>query len=287
MTTKNPGFTVVQDMKTAGAIIWWRLTGDTNAEALREAWEKAGLDKKLLPDNPSPTLAMGRACDKQASKRRLIRPLPGGKGWAIVDEAADNTTGELTYETKAAVKLSGGQLVIDATGLETTAVNQLRKDYESLQTYLTVNDVSTWLSKLMKPELKAVTLRDTGGVYFIPRDYVDTYRQMVSAIGEASEHQLFEVPALKTDEAVEAILDAVLREADQECTAMETELDTGDLKKRALKARAGKCDDLRVKVEAYEKLLGKSLPKVQQRIEDLKASVVAAELTVQGSEAAA
>src|SRR5581483_2410390 len=127
---------------------------------------------------------------------------------------------------------------------------------------------------------------DTGGVYFIPQQCVEKYRQMVNAIGAAADHSLFEVPALKSDEAVEAILDAVLREADSECTNMETELDAGALKKRALRARVGKCEALREKVETYEKLLGKSMPKVQERIENLKASVVEAELSVQGEEAA-
>lgn len=289
---ENPGYTVVTDLKTAGAIIWWRLSGDTDLEALKQSWLAMGLDEKLLPDNPSKTVALSRAAADQGTARRLIRPLPGGKGWAIVDETPDRVNGRLTYSTLADLRLQGGELVVvngnydDSQKLTDKEVAQVRAAFEGYQRRLTISDVSSWLSHLVAGELKTVSLRDTGGVYFVPADKVDTYRAIVKALCGASRHRMFEVPALKSDEAVDAILDAVLREADGQCEAMETELDTKDFGKRALQARQRSCEKLRLKVEAYEALLGRSMGQVRERIENLKASVVAAELTVDAEEAA-
>jgi hypothetical protein len=121
-------------------------------------------------------------------------------------------------------------------------------------------------------------------VYFVPTDKVPMYRTMAQAIGKASQHRMFEVPALKSDEAVDAILDAVLREADYECTTLETVLDTGSLGKRALKSKVAVCEAMRAKVAGYEALLGRSMTAVQDRIESLKAGVVAAALTLDAEE---
>lgn len=294
MSATNPGYTVVTDLKTAGAIIWWRLSGPVFLERLREAWANAGLSARLLPDNPSPQVALTRAASEQGGTRRLIRPMAGGKGWAVVDEVPQ-ADGTLVYATLAQLTLKEGKLhILDGTdmtprsdGLTAAEILKLRDDFEAFQKQLTINDVSAWLTKLVKPELKAVSLRDTGGVYFVPREYLDTYGKMVKAIYGASEHLMFEVPALKSDEAVNAILDALLREADGECESMETELDTGNLKKRALQARKEKCEGLRLKVEEYEKLLGRSMTAVRERIDNLKASVVDAALSMTAEEESA
>lgn len=277
--TVNPGVVVVQDLQTAGAIVWWRLSGDTDIKALGEAWGDAGLDKKLLPSAPSITVALTRACTAQQTAHRLIRALPNQKGWAVVDETSDKATGTLSYQTVATAKILQGNPMIE-TGADDKLRANIWASYESSLGRLTVNDVSTWLTGLTQ-ELKAVSLRDTGGVYFIPRDQIDRFRQMAGSLKGVTKHQLFEVPALKTEEAVEAILDAVLNEADREVSTIETELDTSDLKARALRTRSSKAEALREKVEAYEQLLGRSMGAVKDRIEALKASIVAAELAAQ------
>ena len=105
----NPGYTVVNDVSTAGGIIWWRLSGDTDLAALKESWLAAGLDEGLLPEAPTPTSAMARAVGELGTKRRLIRSLGVGQGWAVVDETP-NADATLSYETAATVTLKDGQL---------------------------------------------------------------------------------------------------------------------------------------------------------------------------------
>lgn len=271
--TRNPGVIAVADAKMAGAIVWWRLTGHLNLDKLAAAWAAAGLDVKLLPGSPSPVAAMHRAAEEQSGKRRLIRPLQGTRGWAVVDETVKDD--KLEYQQLCTVRLNETQLLIEPHDSELAPKIQDRFDY--YQRTLTINDSSGWITSLAR-HLKAVSLRETGGVYFIPETAVDDFRKMAGVIAEVCDHVIYEVPALQTDKAVTAILDAVLREADQEVSMMETELDTGDLKERALNNRLGKTQTITEKIEVYETLLGKSLDGMRDRLEALKAQITMAAL---------
>lgn len=278
----NPGYTAVTDLKTAGAIIWWRLAGDTSIANLRTQWENQNLPVDQLPEVPSPQAALTRAAGSLATKHRLVRPLPSGRGWALVDEHTTETK-SLEYQEVAHLTLGPeGKVKLEQKGPGITSVDNLKLHaaFEEAQRTLTVNDVSAWLSKLVKPMLQAVSLRDTGGVYFVPADFMSTFHAMSKAIQGATTHRIFEVPALKSTDAIDAILSAVMREADTECGAMETELDVGQLKVRALGSRVTRCASLLVKVETYENLLGVGMAHVKERIESLRAGVVAAQLAI-------
>jgi hypothetical protein len=282
MSTTKANVVAVLDEKAAGAIIWWRLTGDTNIDDLKRAWDAAGLAAKLHPSETSTAVAMQRAVAEQAGKRRLARPLAGHKGWAIVDEKP-TTDDKLDYETVATIKLQGDKTTMLIEGCaDQNLAAQLSTWFDYYAKRLTISDVSSWLTSLTK-EVKAVSLRDTGGVYFVPRDQVATFRSMVTVIRAVSSHEIYEVPAMRSDEAVEAILASVLREAQQEVAAMETDLDTGDLKGRALKTREARCEAVTEKIESYEALLGKSMETMRDRVTSLKAAIVEAEMLAQAA----
>src|SRR5262249_33091912 len=93
-----------------------------------------------------------------------------------------------------------------------------------------------------------------------------------------SSHKVYEIPAMKSDEAMAAIMDAILAEADRDATTIETEIDTGALGERALGERATRCLALAAKLEIYEALLGKSMEDVKSRITSLHAQVTQAAL---------
>lgn len=283
LATINPGVVAVPDAAegTAGAIVWWRLSGGLDLERMTMAWEAAELNKRLLPDYPSEQTALLRAANFLTDKRLLARPMEGTKGWALVREVAKGEG--LDYEVLIRARVTKDQGLKVEAGPNPQApqlVERLRAEYERFQRELTLGDVSGWMSKLIRTT-QAVALRDTGGVYFVPRSHVDTYRRIAGAIHAASGHKLFEVPALRSDEAVEAILDAVIREAEGEVGSMETELDTEDLGERALRTRQNRCERMREKVKLYEELLGKSLEGLHKRMEGLEASITTAILVSQ------
>jgi len=279
----NTGILTVQDLTTAGLISWWRLSGSLPCARLEMVWETAGLDPKLLPHPPSPKVALGRtaaAAAKQLPVKARAHPLDGARGgWAIVVQSAQAQLGSAWGSVVATLRLGdGGKLVaeIEPEYQERLAV-WLPIFFEDAQQTLAVEDISAWLTWRAK-ELHAVALRDTGGVYFIPETDTAAYRATAAAIESASDHKLYEVPAVKTEKAVEAILAAVIAESDAIVTELETEIDTTELGPRALGSRRALCGEILTKVEKYEGLLGRSMISIRDRIEGLRAIIVEAEL---------
>lgn len=270
--TEPVGVVAVQDMTTAGAIIWWSLRGELALPALETAWTAANFDAKLLPKGPTVAECMARSARACQSKRFLARPLSGRRGWALVAETP-TYSGDLAYATAAKMHLDDCKsLQID--GADDSLHQTLKMSFAHHKAMLSATDVSMWLSARLIPRVEAVKLRTTGGVYFVPRQHLMTFRAWAQVLRDVSDHAVYEVPALQSDEAVAAILAALIAEADTEIDALETELDTEELGSRAIKTREAKCEALRRKLETYADLLGVSVAQTNVRLGNVRAALV-------------
>ncbi len=279
---------------TAGLVSYWRLSGPVTLSRLRDAFVARGLDEKLLPKPPRDAVALGRAVYEQASKHRLVRPLAKRGSWIIVDEKV--TDGEATYTTVMTVKYDGGPVTDSPSKVgghpgygEYLKLHDLITDaYYRHNNELAPEDISSWLIKLAHTQ-NSLALRDTGGIYFIPRTGVDFWRKVSAALESVSAHKVLKIPAMKNDEAVAAILESLSVEAQSTIMAFERDiLKTGDeaLGARALETRQKECVSLLAKVESYETLLGVSLVKITDAIGALQANIAAAALSADADEAA-
>lgn len=280
-------FIAVENIDTAGSAVWWRLSGGLNLAALEAAWLAEGLDPDLLPHAPTPAVALCRAAKTQAGPRTLVRSLDAGKGWAVVAERASGEN--LDYAVEARLYLdAASQLVVKPAEHKRAA--ELKASYRRHLEDLIQADVSPWLCKLMN-SVHAVSLRDTGGVYFVPRTHLDHWKSMVKAIRAASSHVVLGMPCMRTDEAIEAILDAISQEVAAEANALDAELarsadpdaDAPKLGDRALENRLAKADRVKAKVAAYEGLLGQGLDNLHSRLDEVKAKLARARLALDGN----
>jgi hypothetical protein len=272
-STKQPDIVAIHDIgdATAGAIVWWRLRGNTDLRRLTMAWDKAGHDPKLLPSKTTPLAALKRAlADLGRDARQLVRPLAKKEGYALVNETAHGD--DLTYDTICTVKVMPGD-VLDIMPSYFSSADRLIDGYEKNQSEITGSKIGGWLGDMVR-HCHAVALRWTGGIYFIPAEHMDKFHTWMEAFMDGSDNTVFEVPALRSSEAVEAILDAVEREAGEELAAIEEEIATGDLGANALKTREKRCDELRNKLQSYVGLLGSRLDGINDKLDVTKASVV-------------
>lgn len=281
-STAETGLIAVVDAETAGAIVWWRLSGQLPLEDLAIAWHAAGLDPALLPKRPTPTESLARAMREHQSARVLARPLGGRRGWALVQETPSDS--DLDYDTICTARVIADDNVAVNSDAPDELVHRVQDSYLHYRGTYTTADISTWISAKLIGQVEAIKLRETGGIYFVPRGHVELFRRWVSVLGSVSDHVVYEVPALKSEEAVEAILAALMTEADDEVEGMEDELDCEELGKRALKTRERRCEALRSKLQTYEELLGRSLDAMQERVEALQGTVVASILALDAEE---
>ncbi len=287
-TTKVTNVMAVQDSKEAGAVCWWRLSGVMEHDTTRAVWETLGLDMDLLPNAVTPAMALRRATYYYNKGRVLARSIGKGAGYALVQESVDDEL-NVHYRTLMSARLVAREddnVVLTFVPGDDGEVNEklaaeIRARYERALATYSVDDISDWMANTLLPWVGAVGLRDRGGIYFVPRTAIGTWRNMVTAIREVSSHQVFEMPALSSAEAVDAILDAVSREAQELAEKMEQELIEDDLGVNALKHRAGKIDKALSKVGKYENLLGTSLDTLRARMETLSAQMAAALFTAE------
>ena len=275
-------------VETAGAIAFWRLSGSTNHQRLVNEWTARGLDVKLVPSLPTPEVALRAACHEQQETRILIRPLEKRAGYSVVREKASGD--DLAWGVLLRAKVDViGQLHVEPGEVPQTPeqlsarVAKLNADFTSHMQTIPQARMSGWLVDLAT-RVAAVRLRDTGGIYFVPRPALDEWREMVRAIRAASSHAVFEIPSMRSDEAVAAILDAITQEAETALAALEKELAEGDLGGRALENRANEARALKGKVSTYEKLLGKKMDAMQASLENIAANLTAAALAKTAAE---
>ena len=281
-------------LPTAGVIAWWRLKDTVDIDALQAKWIAAGLSAERLPVPPTPEQGIRRALKELEGKRLMVRPLVAKGTYAVVSESvvADGGSGALEHHTlfRAKVDLAGritfdpdlSNLHVSQASTEKWRVammqEEIRTAYTSFVSSLSSGDVSNWLVRLAY-EVQAVSLRDTGGIYFVPATALDEWRTITGVLRAVSQHSLYEVPALKSAEAVEAILAAISLEANEEIAKLELALEESSLGARGLKTRAARAAGMEAKLRAYETLLGRGAAAIVTRLEELQVQLATAALT--------
>lgn len=260
------------DVETTGSIVWWRLSDTISQGKLAEVVDKCSGIFGITPQPVPQSTAARRAVEACQEKHLFARTLEGTNKWALILE---NTKGrEWAMLAEVWIDKLGMHLdMADVPGSEALRVKLCNLYDRQLKTYQT-SDMSTWLSSILMPETSAVPLRDTGGIYFVPRQSLIEYKEICEAIASISNHKFFEIPVLKCEEAVEAILDAINREALNVIDTIDSEVNLGGLGNKALKTRITICETLLYRVRGYEGLLGKKIGDITSKIEALQAGIV-------------
>lgn len=271
---ERPFVAVNEQIDTAGTICWWRLSGEVSHNQLRECWEEANLDVEHLPEPPTTAEALMRACMEQKKARVLVRPLKG-QGFAIVQEQVAEKAYVST--TRAVITLSEeGDLCVEGNVITQENLEILHttlgKAFERHKASLAPIDISNWVIGLLH-QLGATSLRERGGIYFIPQPQVAAWNSVVAILRQISNHKFFCVPAMRSEEAVAAILDSVEREAKAIAEAVKEDLQGKDLGAKALRRREQRLMEIDTKLAKYEQLLGCKSDSFHELISEVSASV--------------
>lgn len=272
------------DENTCGAIVYWRLCGTLDVDRLDDVWSARGLDEELLPSMPEPRKALARAmktiAEVTSEGKSFVRPLRGVEdGFVIVHEAYVDGRPLHTNGEEAQLTKIGG---VEITKADEDTASMIMRAYTHHRNHITQQDMSGWLCRLVRMS-HAVGLRDTGGIYFVPRTALTQWRLYVGAIRECSSNDMFEIPALKSDEAVRSVIDALKVEAEQEADEIEKAINdsidassTGKLHGKVAKHRTESAQKMSAKLRVYEELLGAALPELHGRLDALTARLGAA-----------
>lgn len=262
----------------AGVSTWFQLNSvQIDAEALRQAGIAAGIAEADMPKNTTAKAALRRACAALTDKRTLARNLKSG-GWAIVQEVPIGDT--LTHAVATTVELDSFSKLIFQTGALSYFEKNIMDNFAASLLALDAADISSWLVRTAE-RLNGVALRDRGGIYFMPRQSLDTWHTATSVLRQQSKGcDVYEMPTLRSSEAVRSIIAALTREALSASEEIMQNIDSGKLGERALRSKSAECMYLTNKLASYEILLDSSLSVIKSRLEEVSAAATVAALSV-------
>ena len=262
------GLTVVTDgADSAGAVVFWDLSGAVAETELRAAWKAAGLPEHCLPESPSPRRALHQACRQLAQARVLVRPLANNAGFSLVDETAQET--RLSYQQGVIANIN----IIGAVTIsppDHPLASRILSGYRFALDHFTVDDISAALVRMTR-EIKAVALRPRGGFYFVPPSGIAQFKTAADTLAACGRYSCYSIPALRTEDTIRSVLDAIMREAADSARELEATFEDADTSARVFKTQSERCAVIEQKVSMYEELLGHSLEEVQQGLQDLRA----------------
>ena len=267
-----------------GDLLWWTLEDARITRSRLEAvWADAGLSPNFLPEPPTPEKALKTAVREAQSGQRdhLIRL---GKEddvelvFAVLEESRDGT-GNVHAQQQARITLdrnAPGQLHTDAPAHD--IVRAVSDAYDRFLNTHTVDDIRRALVKTLA-SCAAITLREHGGVYWVPAPYAETLRRLQTAVSNIGHSRLDLVPIHASPEANQALGDAARSAIVDDLTVLRAEID-GFLKEpperpSTLMRRLQTFEELRAKANLYHSVL-------QVQVSDLDAQLTELTRHVEG-----
>ena len=212
-----------------GDLIWWTLAeARIDRSTLENIWAGAQLAPEYLPDPPTAEKALKSAVREAAIGQpdRLIRLGKEDEAeiiFAVVRETK-HTDGSITYQQETRVILDRRVESVsfdvpghDLAGVITTRFGELRSTHMA-------DDVRRSMMKVLEA-CAAITLRDHGGVYWVPSPYAETVRRLQGAIEKIGSSRVYLLPVHSSADANRTLGDAAKLAIEDELAALKAEVE--------------------------------------------------------------
>jgi hypothetical protein len=282
----RPDYVVVPEVAsgTVGAIVYWSLHGRSAYAALVAAWAASSLPEGDLPGPTPPAVALAVAVQTVGAKR-IVRPYRGG--WVIGREQPKPTATPATDEAPTAepkpatrrgeewsadeacyvwlMPVPGSDRYEVAWEGDEAIGLLVRAQYEAALVDWIQREVSRWLPGYLQSRCRTLSVRDSGGIYYVPPASMAEFREIRRVVHAASGHRIESIPVMRGSEAVEAILHALTEDTQK---AMEEALEQGQESERKAKSRLVVLEALRSRLAEYEQILDANLGEVSAKLDD-------------------
>lgn len=214
--------------KHRGDVCFWQLADARVDRATLEAlWKDAGLDASLLPDEPTAEKAIKQAARDSAvgHRDRLIRLGLESEAeivFAIIREHRDDA-GNVSYHQEARVHLDRSTEAISSDVSNHEIVQAVFAGYGVLRSTHTSDDVRRAIVKALG-SWAAVTLREGGGIYFVPSPYAAELRCLKVAIEKLGTSKVHVLPVHQSADADRALGEIATASLEAELAQLQTEI---------------------------------------------------------------
>ncbi len=212
-----------------GDIVYWTLAeARIDRSTLEKLWAGAQLAPEHLPEPPTAEKAL-KAAVREAAIGQPDRLIRLGKEddaeivFAVVRETK-HTDGSITYqqETRVILDRKAESVSSDLVGHDLAGVIATR--FGELRSTHTVDDIRRAMMKTLDG-CAAVTLREHGGIYWVPAPYSETVRRLQGAIEKIGSSRVYLLPVHASADANRTLGDAAKLAIEDELAALKAEVD--------------------------------------------------------------
>jgi len=266
----------------AGASVSWELVDEVDHEDLCFRLKGAGLTHS--PEPSTPAAALSRVMnDLYANRSCLVRTVPNPNGtkqpaYGVLPRKDDKEKNKVAFIESWACGIDKDSSGSASLFFSESAPYEEREALEVLFPAACATlgrlELSCWLTAFVKAYLRGVPTVGGAGTYFICPDEVPVWRKLRDLL-KVYGIRLYEIPAMKSEQALECIIESVRRFTASACEELQVDLDKyramradPDPKKRAIQGRVldtrlTKITEQLAIVEKYEVLFDTKLEELR------------------------
>jgi hypothetical protein len=264
-----------------GDIVYWALAeARIDRSTLENIWAGAQLTPEFLPDPPTAEKAFKAAAREAALGQpdRLVRNTKEDEAeivFAVVRETKLDD-GSVTYqqETRVVLDRRAETVSTDVAGHDLAGVIAAR--FREQRATHTPDDVRRAMMKVLDA-CAAVTLRDHGGVYWVPAPYAETVRRLQDAVEKIGSSRVYLLPLYSSVDATRTLGDAAKFAIEDELAALKVEVEgfmaSPPDRPSTLVRRLDAFEALKARAELYRQVLNVHVQDLETTLRDLSVSV--------------
>jgi len=277
----TPIIHVSDDMKNiAGASVSWKLVQEVDYDDLCAKLKAGGF--AFLPEPTTPASALLRVMTQLfQNKDALVKPVPNPNKTKHPAYGVLPKTTEGEKVTFREMWACGLDVVGQSAELCFSASTPVREQenvevlYPAALANLGQTELSNWLVNFVKGQLRGVPTVGGAGTYFIGPDEVKVWRQLREVLSGYG-IRLYEIPAMRSEQAMECVLESVRQFTDGAVKELEEDLDkyraiknnpdpkARKIQGRVLEARLAKITEQCAVVERYETIFDTKLTSIRE-----------------------
>ncbi len=282
-----------------GRLLWFSVSDmKVDRDTLEDLFSQAGIDHKYLPKGISPRDALRRATKEIEVKREpngqkgvytnlLVREVTCDKERLVrqvVRETVDSDNTRLGYDVIASVVLEGQDypaLNVQGMGIslhpkEQRLIDSVYDRFSDAIDYYNGKNVRDIVKKVLF-DCNPVSVRPSGGVYFVPEDYsnvVEGLKEFTNALGPYSttgeNTKMYSVPVIDTAEQREMVVDSLEAQVTTMAEGILKEMaeaESGVLTKRRATQFVDRIKAMKTSVEEYKEWLESEKLKAESNLD--------------------
>ncbi len=250
----------------AGAAVYWTLGENTDFNRFSSALSAAGF-RKHVPERPTDYACLRDTLQDDQSGA-VVFPVKGTPTptFEVVRVRGDGEAKRNEYRhVMTASVTASGNIETDtgdpATDYRLTAAFRWRR--EQLPYHL----VSRALVEIVF-QLQGVTLRPSGGIYWIPSAALERWEMVANAIQAGSQkNKSYALRTMLDEHSATALREALAAEIEREADSINSTLSNPETGLRSATTQRQKAKSLRRKIEAYENSFTMALPELKKQLD--------------------